>query len=353
MVEERKTWQGVISLIAVLALSLDISFSSWWTTLSIGVSQWTLCNIVSGLTQWAFPSVVTVFGSIFLSPARHIKMKVLWQRFIPAALFSCAVWWLSTSVVTMHNNHPQDLDFLTFRECMVESLEAPAFIGFCHMLVSFFILYPLLYRIVSDEKILVYAIILFFVMGLLEASFNFIPYLSIVSMFTDQLNWGFFRAWTFYLLFGAWITNHDLSWKSALLVYVLGILATAGIIALTSITTNFSPGYANEYIGYTSPLTGIQTVALTVFIRRLFARKHSPKFIAITRNTWHCVPAVFVVSIFTDRMIGIITDSSLISVVLSGFCNFIIAIGIVLLLGFLPGFKFLVGNYRYMGGLDR
>ena len=133
MVEERKTWQGVISLIAVLALSLDISFSSWWTTLSIGVSQWTLCNIVSGLTQWAFPSVVTVFGSIFLSPARHIKMKVLWQRFIPAALFSCAVWWLSTSVVTMHNNHPQDLDFLTFRECMVESLEAPAFIGFCHM----------------------------------------------------------------------------------------------------------------------------------------------------------------------------------------------------------------------------
>ena len=92
MVEERKTWQGVISLIAVLALSLDISFSSWWTTLSIGVSQWTLCNIVSGLTQWAFPSVVTVFGSIFLSPARHIKMKVLWQRFIPAALLFNAIY---------------------------------------------------------------------------------------------------------------------------------------------------------------------------------------------------------------------------------------------------------------------
>ena len=156
MIGERKAWQGLASLAAAIALSFGISFGTIWSELSIGNNAWSLCNCVSGLTQWAMPTFVCIMGSIFLTSPNPIRLSTLWRRFIPSSFLSCIIWWLASSVVIMHNNHPQDLDFLTFRECMAEALEVPAYIGFCHMLVSFFILYPLSYyhqrkaRIIHD-----------------------------------------------------------------------------------------------------------------------------------------------------------------------------------------------------------
>ena len=351
MTEKRYAWQGAASLSALLALSFGISFGSVWAGCSIGTRLWSICNVVLGLTQWAMPALVCVAGSLFLASKRQIKLSVLWRTYVPSALISCAVWWMASSAVSMYNNHPQELDLLTFRECMAETLEAPVFIGFCHMLVSFFILYPLLHRIIHDEKLTLYGMILIFAMSLLETTFRYIPYLSILSLFTDQLNWGFYRAWAFYLLFGAWIADHELRWETSLVIYVLGILATGAMIALTSATTKFSPGYANEYIGYTSPLTGIQTAAVVVFFNRQLKNRHAPVFAHATRNLWHCIPVLYVVSFFTDRLVSATNGSTIPTAVLSALANSAMGICIILAFGKLPGFKKLVGEYQHKGGI--
>ena len=352
MIGERKAWQGLASLAAAFALSFGISFGTIWSGVSVGTSAWSVCNCVSGLTQWAMPTSVCIIGSIFLSAPHSIGLSALWRRFIPSAIFSCIIWWLASSVVIMHNNHPQDLDFLTFRECMAEALEAPSFIGFCHMLVSFFILYPLLFRIANNEKLTLYTMLLIFAISMLETTLREVPYLSAVTMFADQLNWGYYRAWAFYLLFGAWVTKHEFDWKGALAIYVLGILATSLTISLTSITTNFNPGYANEYIGYTSPLTAVQTAAVVVFFRRLFGNITAPLFSRISKNLWHCVPVLYISSLFTERLTAAMTDSTVATALFGALINAILGILVVLALGQLSGFRVLVGDYdRRNGGI--
>lgn len=349
MIQERKAWQGVIALFAVIALAIGASFSSLWSGISIGTHLWTICNIISALTQWAMPSMVTIIGSIFLASNKRIGLKTLWKRYIPYAAISAIFWWLAASAVWMQSNHPQELDFLTFRECMAEVLDSPANIGFCHMLITFFVLYPLLSRIAENQKLTVYGIVLFYVMSLVESVFKYIPYLSALALFTDQLNWGYYRAWTFYLLLGVWITKYDHSWKLCLALYVAGIVATGSMVALTSITTSISYGYANEYIGYTSPLTGLQTIAITLFIKRVCSNMHTPAFTRSTRNLWYCVPVLFVSSIFSDRLIVGLSDDVLVNAIAACSANIIVATVIVILFGFLPGFRFLVGDYSNRG----
>ena len=350
MIGERKAWQGSASLAAAIALSFGISFGTIWSELSIGNNAWSLCNCVSGLTQWAMPTLVCIMGSIFLTSPNPIRLSTLWRRFIPSSFLSCIIWWLASSVVIMHNNHPQDLDFLTFRECMAEALEAPAYIGFCHMLVSFLILYPLLYRIITNEKLALYTMLLIFAMSMVDTTIRDVPYLSAVTLFADQLNWGYYRAWAFYIIFGAWVAKNEFNWKRALVIYVLGILATSLIISLTSIKTNFRPGYANEYIGYTSPLTAMQTVAIVVFFKRLLGNRSAPLFSRLSKNFWHCVPVLYVSKLFTERIISEMNGSTLTATFFGALINIILGIFLVLALGQLPGFRILVGDYNRRSG---
>lgn len=351
MREERRSWQGILSVIALLALSFKNSFESLWSETSIGMRTWSLCNVVSACTQWAMPAMVVLVGSVFLAAEKRLKVKYIWRHCIPSAIISCVIWWALSAVVWMKNNHPQDLDLITFRECMADVLEAPASIGFCQMLVTFFVLFPLLHTIAQNQKITQYGIILIFAMSMIESIFRYIPYLSAIALFTDQLNWGYYRAWTFYLLCGAWITKYELDWKISLFIYSAGIISTGALIALTSSATMISPGYANDYLGYRSPFTGIQTLAICLFIRRVFGEAHDTKLTRISKNIWHCAPILFIVSTFTERLMEFIEISSLKNILYSAMLNAIFTFCLILALGMLPGFRILVGDYSHKGGI--
>ena len=349
MEEKRNAWQGILSLLAFIALSVEYSFESLWSGMSIGTRAWAFCNIISACTQWAIPAMVAMVGSIFLSSKHPVKVRYLWKQYVSSTAVSCVVWWTLSAVVWMQNNYPQELDWITFRECMAEVLESPANIGFCQMLVSFFILYPLLHAIARNRQLTAYGMILIYAMSLIEPVFRYIPHLAAVSLFTDQLNWGYYRAWTFYLLCGVWIANYEHSWKTSLLIYSLGILASGAMIALTSAATVFQPGYANEYIGYASPLTGIQTVSVCLFVQRAFGGVRFPKLTIITKNLWHCVPILFITSFFTERLTEYFQFSDFGNAFCNACLNAIAAFFLIHALGLLPGFKRLVGDYTRKG----
>ena len=347
MRNERNAWQGILSVVALFALAFSFTAEFLWSGASIGSPSWSMLNILTCSLQWTMPIFVSLFGSVFLSSAHPIKIKLLWRDYVLPASISCIIWWALSAIVWMQNNHPQDLDLLTFRECLAEVLKAPSNIGFCHMLVSFFILYPLLHKIAQNRKLTEYAICLIFVMSLLEPWLRNIRYLSALALFADQLNWGYYRAWSFYLLCGAFFTKHDLDWIVCLLLYSFGIISTGAMAALTSLGTNFAPGYENAYIGFASPLTGIQTIALLLFFRRSFAKVHLPRFTRWTANLWYCIPVLPIVSAFTERLMTYIEVSDGVNAIISASLNALLTIGVIVTLGCLPGLKTLVGDYSH------
>ena len=350
MTENRSIWNVLLSAVALTALALSNAFGSVWASLTVGQAEWTVCNLVAALTQWALPSLVAVVGSTFLAAAHQWNLKTLWRSAIPMSVLSCVLWWLVSSAIWIQNNYPQDLDLLTFRECMACVLEEPANIAFCQMLVSFFILYPLLWRLSSDRKLMQYTLILFFIMGLVEPFLHSIPYISMVTMFASQLNWGYFRAWTFYLLLGAYVTRYELKWPTRLAIYCTGIVATGGMAALTSWQTNLPVGYVNEYIGFSSPLTGLQTIAMVVLFRKCLSSLRAPVLTKWLAGAWSLPPLVFVSSFFAERLLPSPTSGELMTAVLHAVVSVAMTLGIFYAFRQLPGFCCLVGSYPARGG---
>lgn len=349
MTENRAAWNALLSIAALIALALNNAFGSIWSSLVVGQVEWSVCNLVAALTQWALPALVAVVGSTFLAAAHLWNLKALWRSVIPMSVLSCVIWWLASSAIWIQNNFPQDLDLLTFRECMASVLKEPANISFCQMLVSFFILYPLLWRLVKDRKLMRYTLILFFIMGLAEPFLSYVPYVSMVTMFANQLNWGYFRAWTFYILLGAYITRYELKWPVRLAIYCAGIVASGGMAALTSWQTNLPVGYVNEYIGFASPLTGLQTMAIVLLFRQCLALLHAPVLTRRLAGAWSLPPLVFVSSFFAERLLAPLTSGEMLTAVVHAAVSLALAFGLFHAFKQLPGFRCLVGSYHAGG----
>lgn len=349
MTENRSVWVSSLTIAALVALTLSNAFGSVWSGLSVCSPAWSMCNLAAALTQWALPSLVAVVGYTFLTAKRKWRMSVLWKRVIPPCALSCLIWWLSSAAIWIQKNYPQDLDLLTFRECMAAVLEEPANICFCQMLVSFFILYPLLWRIAENRRLMLYTLILFFVMGLLEPFLSVLPYVSMVTMFTHQLNWGYFRAWTFYIFLSVYFAKYEPQWPVRLLLYCAGIIATGGMAALTSWKTNLAVGYVNEYIGFSSPLTGIQTAAVILLFRHCLASCRAPLLTELASGAWSLPPLLFCSSFFAERLIFSASSDAIYSVLITAISTAIV-LGLFCMMKKLPGFRCLVGIYSAQGG---
>lgn len=343
--EGYRPWHTVLAIIAVAALSAQNAVGELWSDFQVGMLQWTQANHIAALTQWALPLMVMLVGSIFLVSSRPYSVRMTWQKMIPVAVISCIFWWCSAAVVCLQKYYPQEMDVVTYIHCLGLALDTPFNISYCQMLVSMFFLYPLLWKIVANEKVTRYCLMVLFVINIVLPQLNHIPYLSTVTLFTDQLNWGFYRIWAFYLMLGAYLSRRKPSWPVCLAVYCMGIVSTGLMAALTSWKTESAIGFCNNYLGMSSPFTAFQAVAIFLSVST-FCNVRMTSAIKKLEGLWMCVPMLGIISFFSARLIP--TDSShfLKYVASHMFVDTLLTITLAMVLEVIPGFRILVGNYH-------
>lgn len=346
--ERYRPWHTLLAIAAMTALGAHNAVMELWPGLQVGMIQWTQANRIAALVQWALPVMVMLAGSIFLAPVRPCSLRTLWRHMIPAATVSCVLWWCAAAVVCLQKNYPQELDLSTYMHCLSQVLDAPYNISYCQMLVSMFLLYPLLWRIVESDSTTRYCLAVLFVINLMFPLIRQSTYTANVTLFTDQLNWGFFSAWAFYLLLGAYLTRHSPAYGIRLAVYCLGIISTGLIPALTSWRTESTIGFCADYQGMLSPLTACQAAAIFLAAASLGRRGHFRRLPRV-KGLWMSVPIVGIAGCLSARFLPAYTGNASAYALSHMIADAALALLLTLAPGAVPGFRLLVGSYQREG----
>lgn len=338
----------VFALFAVAALSAQNATVELWADFRVGMEQWTQASHISALTQWALPAFAMLTGSLFLAPSRPYNTQTIWKNVIPSIAFSCVFWWGLAAVVCLQKHYPQEIDTATYVHCLGLALDMPFNIGYCQMLVSMFLLYPLLWRITTNTRTAGYCLIVLFLINSVLPMLKYVPYVSTVTLFTDQLNWGFFRIWAFYLMLGAYLSYARPSWSIRLSIYCMGIVSTGLMVALTSWGTKDAVGFCSTYLGMSSPFTVCQAAAAFLAVSTL-CDAGMPGALGRMKGLWMSAPIVGVVSFFSARFIP--ADSGNFARYVAGhvFADTFLTIMLTMGLGAIPGFRVLVGYFHLEG----
>ena len=236
----RQTYKGILSILVMLTIAICNVSSDIWNSIKISDPSWDLYGTITVITQCGLPLLICLIGMIYLDRDIYYSTSMVYKKLLPQATIACSFWWIISALIQLKTNHSNEMDFDTFLECMGKVLYEPFNIFLLQLFVIMFAFYPLLTRILSNNKLLFYALITSFAICMFFPAIEQIPYIRYVNLFTNQINWNFFTSYGFYLLFGIWVMRTNFDWHHRIVVYCSGVLSSVAMITLTKIiSTNF------------------------------------------------------------------------------------------------------------------
>ncbi|MGB4661132.1 MAG: acyltransferase family protein [Mobilitalea sp.] len=252
-----------VILLHVAALNLD--------TEPVYSFNWNVFSIYDILARFCVPVMVMISGSLFLDPTRIITIKSLYTkrifRVVTAYLFWSVIYAL---YVLLENRQPMSASvIITFAKNV---LAGYTHMWFCYMIVGLYIITPFIRKIVENEILLKYFLIISFVSTILIPSLQLIPALSLSTVLTSKLNLFLGLGYSFYFVVGYYISKTDISKKIAGLIYALGIVSILFAILMTSYLSIRTNTPVRIFYEYLSINISLQSLAVFVFFKNNFAK---------------------------------------------------------------------------------
>ena len=278
----KKTYIHILTLLAMFAIAIsDVTTDIWHATPEINI-VWDFYGWITVATRWGLPLLIATFGMAVFNNDMSLSNNIIYRKILPQAMISCCVWWSVSALIYLKTNFPNEIDIDTFLECMSYVLEPPYNVCFLQMVVVFFAFYPLLSRIIKDDKLLTYAVAINFLICSVFPLLANIPYVRVITLFTNQINWNFFTPYALYLFIGIWASRKNFEWHNRILIYCLGVFSTVAMFTLTKI---FSAGILDvdsRFMNDNSPFIAFQILALITGFKQLFKSDVKNNFVKST-----------------------------------------------------------------------
>ena len=337
-------WLSAAMIISLTAAVLCSNATAQWTQQNVTTREWSMWGMASVGTQWGIPTLFTCLCAALFSMDLPYSQFVILRQKLPRALLMTAVWWTVCAAVWMQTNYPNEMDTQTFAQCLSEVLEDPVNMTVLLALSSSVLLYPLLWRVLHQRTVRRYCLLLFFLFSFLLPLLKLVPYLSAVTMLTDQLNWGYFTSWGFYVLLAGEILLEDLKPWPRTFMLCGGILAFALSYAATSWSTDIAPGFFSDYIGIASPMTALQTAAVLTLAKTVFRRLRPRRLERFSFVSAGCLPAAYLAQSILQSIPAVSTDHPAAGIGISLLAVLLACLFNASLLQ-IPGFRLLTGSW--------
>lgn len=280
----RQTYKGILSILVMLTIAICNVSSDIWNSIKISDPSWDLYGTITVITQWGLPLLISLIGMIYLDRDIYYSTSMVYKKLLPQATIACGFWWIISALIQLKTNHSNEMDFDTFLECMGKVLYEPFNIFLLQLFVIMFAFYPLLTRIVSNNKLLFYALVTSFVICMFFPAIEQIPYIRYINLFTNQINWNFFTSYGFYLLFGIWVMRTNFDWHHRIVVYCSGVLSSVAMITLTKIISASLLDIDSRYVNISSPFVVFQALAVMVLLKQIISTNFKTPILKIVTN---------------------------------------------------------------------
>ncbi|MBQ8703161.1 MAG: acyltransferase family protein [Bacteroidales bacterium] len=254
----RVAYLDVIRIVATFGVIALHVFATGYHT-NVGTYNWYVSAIGDSLVRWSVPLFVMISGALFLQPAKEISYSILLRKYIPRLVLAYVFWSLSYSAVLSAGYIVQG------RELRLGLLMPHFHLWYLPMLMGVYLLIPLLRKIVTDEKLVRAALVLWlaYLTGYF-CKFDMIPQIGILF----RSNRNAIIGYVGYFLLGYYVSKRDVSRRQSVWIYILGALgAIVGIGG--NIIMSYLKGEGDGYFLHNlGPHVIAMSLALFVFIKQ-------------------------------------------------------------------------------------
>jgi surface polysaccharide O-acyltransferase-like enzyme len=199
----------------------------------IGSVNWTVQYCFSSSTKYAVPLFVMISGALWLSREKIDVRKLYGGNILKIGV--AFLFWSFAYALVCEIIFPllggAALNADVFRSFFHQLLVGRYHLWYCFMIAGLYAALPILKRISEDDALLNYFLILSFVTSMVWTGVRSLDSSGISAEIIDNTHLYLGLGYTFYFVFGYWMSRKTLSRGQCAAIYGLGILATVYKVA--------------------------------------------------------------------------------------------------------------------------
>ncbi len=267
---KREIYLDILRIIAIFAIIIVHTSAQNWYKTDVFSFEWNIFNIYDSMFKWGTPIFVMISGALFLSA--NYSIEKIYKKNILRIIIAFIFWSLIyTFLFSKHS---------TLKDFIINFSKGCYHMWFLYMIIGLYILVPFFKKIIEDEFLMKYFLILSFIFSIvcnqLKAIIS-IPELKLDTLNTclftnilDKMDIHFVVGFSFYFILGYYLHKTIIDSKKSTLIYFLGILGLISTIIFSALISIYL-GKPNQlfYNRFTVNMF-FYTLSIFVFIKNFF-----------------------------------------------------------------------------------
>lgn len=250
----------LIATFAVIAIHMSSpgNRSSWASDASVmewggdllNISKLFIYSVFNKLSHWAVPIFVMISGAIFLNPDKSVSINDVFRKLFPRLAVPYFFWWGFYACLNVC------LGRFTHEVWTIGFLTPHSHLWYLPMLMSIYLVIPLLKKVVESNDNMRYFLVLWFVFSILES----VHYLDKIF---DAMYMNFVIGYCGYFVLGYYLATITIKHSKRRFLYFLALLAAVLVVGFNMVLKIYHWSLFNSYM----PFYILMSTALFVWFK--------------------------------------------------------------------------------------
>ncbi|MEE1076763.1 MAG: acyltransferase family protein [Acutalibacteraceae bacterium] len=275
MKKERTIYFDLLRIIAtVFVIGIHVNSKGWYYS-DVATIDWNIYNVFASIPRCAVAIFCMISGALFLDLDKKIEIKSLYRKNILRVCTAFLFWSSVYAVLTAFTESNWNIG-----DIINNIINGHYHMWFLFMIVGFYIMVPIIRKIVEDRNVAKYFIILSVII-----TFVILPFFSFFGFskgtkILDNFYFDMLLGYTPYFIIGYYLHKYDVSKFMQRVIYVLGGLAFVFTTIATAVLSNIK-GEPNTVLYELLTLNILfESLALFLMGKYIFSKiKFTPKSI--------------------------------------------------------------------------
>ena len=264
---ERFIYFDILKIIATLAVIVIHVSAQHWRDTDIKSFEWNVFNFYDSISRWSVPVFVMISGALFLN-GEHSVEKIYKKNIL--RIVTAFVFWSFLYAL---------IGFITgdsLRSTVAAFISGHYHMWFLFMIVGLYMITPFLRKIIENDFLMKYFLILSLIF-----SFIIPQFISVLSLFSQEagdflqgvinnIHFNFVVGFSGYFILGYFLNKTPIKKNSRLVIYILGIVGFISTVLLTVLAANYSQKPNGIFYGNLTVNVLLESAAVFVFFKSIF-----------------------------------------------------------------------------------
>ena len=339
--QNRVLYFDVLRVLAVFFVMVLHTSGENWHDAGVNTYEWSILNLFNSISRWCVPVFVMISGALFLN--HDIPIKKLYSKYILRLVVAFIVWSIAYSFIW---NIVDKRDVVKFFRAIIKG---HYHMWFIYMIIGLYMITPFLKKIIVDNTLTKYFIVLAFIFALLVPEI-----ISIINLFSsqygdfaesvvEQVHLKMVLGFTIYFIVGSCLNNVTLSNKAKLIIYILGIVGFVSTVVFSLIISKklgkpIAIFYSNESVNVFFEAVSVFVLVKSIISKFKFSDKTINVISLLSKYSFaaYLIHALILTMLNKFANLHSLTFNPILSIPIVSTTTFILSFGISAILNHIP-----------------